>query len=87
VTELKWEYKIQSIDRAVGLLDLIAGSPRPLTLREVTEAMGMHKSTAHRFLQVLRGHGLLEVSERGLWRLGSKLDAWMRLRGELGGAK
>jgi DNA-binding IclR family transcriptional regulator len=53
----------------------------------VTAAVKLHKSTAHRFLMVMRAAGLLERSQKGLWRIGPKFDGWCELRALRGGAQ
>src|SRR5262249_14376168 len=41
---------------------------------EVSERMGLHKSTVHRLLQVLERHRLIEkIAQNGKYRLGLKL--------------
>ncbi|MGA9982039.1 MAG: helix-turn-helix domain-containing protein, partial [Acidobacteriaceae bacterium] len=46
-------YQLQSLDRAVAVLELLGESEGPLGLADVCERMDLHKSTAHRALMVL----------------------------------
>jgi DNA-binding IclR family transcriptional regulator len=66
-------YQLQSLDRAVSVLDLLGESEGPLGLADVCERMDLHKSTAHRALMVLERTGLIERTPENRFRLGLKL--------------
>jgi DNA-binding IclR family transcriptional regulator len=66
-------YKLQALDRAFAVLDLLASSPAPLGLAEIATALDLHKSTAHRFLMVLERHRIVERTQAGKFRLGLRL--------------
>lgn len=66
-------YQLQSLDRAVAVLDLLGESEGPLALADVCERMALHKSTAHRALMVLERTGLIERTPENRFRLGLKL--------------
>ena len=67
-------YQVQVLDRALGILDLLAGESPELGSSEVSERTGLHKSTVHRLLQVLERHRLIEkIALNGKYRLGLKL--------------
>lgn len=66
-------YQLQSLDRAVAVLELLGESEGPLSLAEVCDRMSLHKSTAHRALMVLERTGLLERTPENRFRLGLKL--------------
>lgn len=66
-------YQLQSLDRAVAVLDLLGESEGPLGLADVCERMGLHKSTAHRALMVLERCGMIERTPENRFRLGLKL--------------
>lgn len=66
-------YQLQSLDRAVAVLELLSESEGPLGLTDVCERMGLHKSTAHRALMVLERCGLIERTPENRFRLGLKL--------------
>jgi DNA-binding IclR family transcriptional regulator len=72
VREIASVYKLQALDRAFALLDLLAASPVPLGLADVATALHLHKSTAHRFLMVLERHRMVERTN-GKFRLGLRL--------------
>ena len=66
-------YQLQSLDRAVSVLELLGESEGPLSLADVCERMTLHKSTAHRALMVLERTGLIERTPENRFRLGLKL--------------
>jgi DNA-binding IclR family transcriptional regulator len=67
-------YQVQVLDRALGILDLLAGESPELGPSEVSERTGLHKSTVHRLLQVLERHRLIEkIAQNGKYRLGLRL--------------
>jgi DNA-binding IclR family transcriptional regulator len=66
-------YQLQSLDRAVSVLELLSESEAPLGLADVCERMSLHKSTAHRALMVLERCGLIERTPENRFRLGLKL--------------
>ena len=66
-------YKLQAIDRAVALLNLLGHSHVPLGLTDVSRQLGMHKSTTQRFLRVLEGHHLVSCRTDGRYHLGLHL--------------
>jgi DNA-binding IclR family transcriptional regulator len=66
-------YKLQALDRAFAVLDLLSASATSLGLAEIAQALGLHKSTAHRFLMVLQQHRMVERTPAGKFRLGLRL--------------
>jgi len=52
-------YKVQALDRAFAVLDLLGESDTPLGLAQVASSLQLHKSTAHRFLMVLERHRMV----------------------------
>jgi DNA-binding IclR family transcriptional regulator len=66
-------YQLQSLDRAVAVLELLGESDGPLGLADVCERMELHNSTAHRALMVLERTGLIERTPENRFRLGLKL--------------
>jgi DNA-binding IclR family transcriptional regulator len=64
---------VQSVDRAVTVLELLAKQGRA-GITEIAEELGVHKSTASRLVSVLESRGLVEqLGERGKYVLGSGL--------------
>jgi len=66
-------YKVQALDRAFAVLDLLGESETPLGLAQVAASLQLHKSTAHRFLMVLERHRMVERTGNGKFRLGLRL--------------
>jgi DNA-binding IclR family transcriptional regulator len=66
-------YKVQALDRAFAVLDLLGESGTPLGLAQVATSLQLHKSTAHRFLMVLEKHRMVERTAGGKFRLGLRL--------------
>ena len=73
---------VQSVDRAVAILDLLAERSEA-GVTEIAAAIGVHKSTASRLLASLEAGRLVEqTTHRGSFRLGSGL---MRLAAPVAG--
>lgn len=66
-------YKVQALDRAFAVLELLGESDTPLGLAQVASSLQLHKSTAHRFLMVLERHHVVERTTNGKFRLGVRL--------------
>jgi DNA-binding IclR family transcriptional regulator len=66
-------YKLQALDRAFAVLDLLSTSSAPMGLAEIAAALELHKSTAHRFLMVLERHRIVERTPAAKFRLGLRL--------------
>lgn len=67
------QYRIQCLDRAIDLLELISASDRLPTLAAICQKSGLHKSTAHRLLMVLQRSGIIERTADHRYHLGLKL--------------
>ena len=66
---------IQSIERAVAILEAVAGEPDGITLAEVSAALGLHSSTAFHLIRTLTSLGIVEQLESKRYRVGSRLFA------------
>ena len=64
---------IQVIDRLARLLDVLAASAEPVSLKRLAAETELHPSTAFRILNALAEHRLVERSANGRYRLGVKL--------------
>jgi IclR family KDG regulon transcriptional repressor len=64
---------IQSLDRALTILDLFDEHNRELKITEISTRLGLHKSTVHSLLKTLQLHGYIEQDANGLYRLGMRL--------------
>jgi IclR family acetate operon transcriptional repressor len=64
---------IQVIDRSAALIDAIAASEAPVSLKVLSAETGLHPSTAFRILGALTAVGFVERDSRGHYMLGRKL--------------
>src|SRR5690625_2319801 len=65
---------IQSVERALRILDLFDEYETELRITDISERMILHKSTVHSLLKTLRKHEYIEQNpENGKYRLGLKL--------------
>ena len=64
---------IQVVARMMKLLDVLAGHPEPLGLKQVAQYTGLHPSTAHRILAAMAADRLVDRMEPGSYRLGMRL--------------
>ncbi len=64
---------IQVIERMMSLLDALAASPDPASLKQLAAATGLHPSTAHRILAAMATARFVEKHEAGSYRLGIRL--------------
>lgn len=62
------------LDRAVGLLEVLAGGPR--SLAELAAATDLPRATVHRLAVALEAHGLVARDAEGRFTLGARLVAW-----------
>jgi DNA-binding IclR family transcriptional regulator len=67
-------YRIQVLDRALAILDVLANPRGNASLAELVDAVKVHKSTVHRLLMSLEKHRLVDRDGRtGRYRLGMRL--------------
>lgn len=65
---------VQSVEKAMQLLDCLANAKRPMTLQEIATQVGWAKSTVHGLLSTMRNHSIVEQSGLdGKYRLGVRL--------------
>lgn len=75
---------IQVLDRAMVLVDLLAGASGPVALSRLAADAGLHAASAHRILGALMAHGLVEKTGAGAYDLGVHwLEISNRLRARL----
>lgn len=66
--------KVQSVDRALALVDIIAESEDGLSLAQISTSIGLPKSTVFGLLSTLRDYNYIQQSpEDGRYQLGIKL--------------
>lgn len=67
-------FLLQSVDRALAVLELFNERASELGLGEMSEALGLHKSVVHRLVATLEMRGFLERNTHtGRWRIGPKM--------------
>jgi DNA-binding IclR family transcriptional regulator len=64
---------IQSVERALKILDLFDASHQELKITEISRRLSLHKSTVHSLLKTLQAHQYIEQNKNGAYRLGLKL--------------
>lgn len=64
---------IQVIERMMSLLDVLAETPEPATLKMLSQATGLHPSTAHRILAAMTHSRLVERHDPSSYALGIRL--------------
>lgn len=64
---------IQVIERMMSLLEVLADTPEPASLKLLAQSTGLHPSTAHRILAAMTGTHLVERQEAGTYALGIRL--------------
>ncbi len=64
---------IQVIERMTRLLDVLAESPAPASLKRLAQSAALHPSTAHRILSAMVNDRMVERVEQGSYRLGMRL--------------
>lgn len=55
--------KVQSIDRAVSILECFSEDKKELKLSEISEKLGLNKSTVHGIITTLKYHGFISQNE------------------------
>ena len=64
---------IQVIERMMSLLDALANTTEPATLKMLSQTTGLHPSTAHRILAVMTHARLVERHDPSTYALGIRL--------------
>src|SRR4029453_1027199 len=55
----------QTLSRGIRALEILAEAERPLSIAELAEALGVHRSVAYRILRTLEDHSLLIRDDSG----------------------
>ncbi len=66
---------IQSVVRALALLERLAQSPRGMRLSDLARAEGLAVSTTHRMLTTLEDRGFAQTTPDGFWHVGRRAFA------------
>ena len=69
---------LQTLDRGVRVLELLAEAPGALTIGQIAAALGVHRSIAYRLLRTLEHHRLVRRDENTNYRPGIGLAVLAR---------
>lgn len=64
---------VQSIERALDIIEVLAEENEGLGVTEIANRIGLHKSTAHRIITTLANRGYLKKNENGTYQIGLAL--------------
>ena len=64
---------IQSVAKAMMLLDMLADAPEPMSLAEISQKTGWPKSTVHGLLSTMREYSVIAQDQEGRYSLGIRL--------------
>lgn len=67
------EYGVRAVERAVGLLDVLAASPTPLSLTVIATRAGLSVPTTYRLLWTLGTQRLVAIDPHGRYTLGARV--------------
>lgn len=68
----------QTLSRGLKALEIISEAPEPLTVPEVAEQMGIHRSMAYRLVRTLESHAFVMRNADGRLEIGVRLVALAR---------
>ena len=66
-------YRVQVLDRTIGVLQAVADSETDLPAADIARQLRLHKSTVHRLLVVLESYRLVKKGPEGAYGLGTRL--------------
>lgn len=73
-SETKSPYKVQVLDRAFSILNVLAASGHDASLVELARLVNLHKSTVHRLVMILESYRMVERDpQTGRYHLGLRL--------------
>jgi DNA-binding IclR family transcriptional regulator len=68
----------QTLSRGLTALEVLAEAQGPLTIAELTDRLGLHRSITYRIVRTLEDHGLVVRNGKGEIELGARLAALAR---------
>lgn len=69
---------LQTLDRGIRLLEVLAEAPAPLAIGQLADSLGLHRSIIYRILRTLEAHHLVHRRPDGLCELGLGLSTLAR---------
>lgn len=73
VSKMTADNNVQSIDRALDIIEALSGESGGLGVTEIATRIGLHKSTAHRIITTMANRGYLTKNDSGNYQIGLKL--------------
>lgn len=67
------DYGVRAVERAVGVLAVLAASPTPLSLTVIASRAGLSVPTTFRLLRTLQAERLIAIDEHGRYALGARV--------------
>jgi DNA-binding IclR family transcriptional regulator len=71
--EKKDDNSVQSIDRILDIIEALSTESQGLRITDLSETVGLHKSTVHRLVNTLQRRGYINKTENGNYKIGLKL--------------
>lgn len=68
----------QTLSRGIRVLEILAESSAPMTIANLSESLGLHRSIAYRIIRTLEDHGLVARDDAGALSLGPRMAALAR---------
>lgn len=65
----------QTLSRGIRILEILADVREPLTIDDLAEHLGVHRSIAYRLLRTLEDHGLVARDSSGRFALAARMAA------------
>src|SRR5690349_24004163 len=65
----------QTLDRGIRALEMVAAAPEGMTVQQVADRLGVHRTIAHRLLATLADHHLIARGPDNRFRAGGGLIA------------
>ena len=65
--------RVPAVDKCIAILELLAGSKRPMGVSEISKALGLNKSTVFNIVYTLDDGKILEKSANGKFQFGTRL--------------
>lgn len=78
MSETKVDAGSQTLSRGLTALELIGQAPRPLSVSELSEKLGIHRSMTYRLVKTLEQHGFISKTDSGSLVLGMRLASLAR---------
>ncbi len=67
---------VQSLERAIDIMTWVANNPAKPSVADISQGLGLSKTTAHRLLSCLRAKGVAERDSSGRYRVGPLVLQW-----------